>query len=285
MYNIINTNNNINNFPIYQQVQSPSNISLIRPTIETIDNNKRAINYYSKLDCTKFVTFSPESYQLFYPKNEPYFIIPKNEIYAEQDMTIPINNNPNLKETYIGSINKLGYRHGFGKLTTPNSKKIGTWRNGKFSGWGREIGKNGQVFEGKFSDGKLNGKGIYKSEGQVLYVGDFQNHLRQGKGEKITKNYHYIGHFNKNKIDGYGKIQFFKSKEGIAEYEGDFKNNNIEGKGRMKWINGNMYEGEVKDGKMNGYGKFYPNNGVPIEGFFIDGVRVNNIDYNQKKIF
>jgi hypothetical protein len=24
---------------------------------------------------------------------------------------------------------------------------------------------------------------------------------------------------------------------------------------------------------------------VPIEGFFIDGVRVNNIDYNQKKIF
>ena len=53
----------------------------------------------------------------------------------------------------------------------------------------------------------------------------------------------------------------------------------------MKWINGNMYEGEVKDGKMNGYGKFYPNNGVPIEGFFIDGVRVNNIDYNQKKIF
>ena len=285
MYNIINTNNNINNFPIYQQVQSPSNISLIRPTIETIDNNKRAINYYSKLDCTKFVTFSPESYQLFYPKNEPYFIIPKNEIYAEQDMTIPINNNPNLKETFIGSINKLGYRHGFGKLTTPNSKKIGTWRNGKFSGWGREIGKNGQVFEGKFSDGKLNGKGIYKSEGQVLYVGDFQNHLRQGKGEKITKNYHYIGHFNKNKIDGYGKIQFFKSKEGIAEYEGDFKNNNIEGKGRMKWINGNMYEGEVKDGKMNGYGKFYPNNGVPIEGFFIDGVRVNNIDYNQKKIF
>ena len=139
LYNIINTsnNNNINNLPIYQQAQSPTNINLIRPTIETIDNNKRAIDYYSKLDCTKFVTFSPESYQLFYPKNEPYFIIPKNEIYAEQDLTIPINNNPNLKETYIGSINKLGYRHGLGKLITPDSKKIGTWRNGKFSGWGR----------------------------------------------------------------------------------------------------------------------------------------------------
>ena len=287
IYNIINTNNNnnANNLPIYQQAQLPPNIQLIRPTTETFDNNKRAIDYYSKLDCTKFVTFSPESYQLFYPKNEPYFIIPKNEIYSEQDLTIPINNNPNLKETYIGSINKLGYRHGFGKLITPDSKKIGTWRNGKFSGWGREIGKKGQVFEGKFNDGKLNGKGIYKNGDQVLYVGDFQNHLRQGKGEKITKNYHYIGHFNKNKIDGYGKIQFFKSKEGIAEYEGYFKNDNIEGRGIMKWNNGNMYEGKVKDGKMNGYGKFYPNNGVPIEGFFIDGVRINNVDNNQKKIF
>ncbi len=280
-----NIYNNINNLPIYQQVQSPANISLIRPTTETIDDYKRVIDYYSKLDCTKFVTFSPESYQLFYPKNEPYFIIPKNEIYSEQDITRPINNNPNLTETYIGSINKLGYRHGFGKLITPYSKKIGTWRNGKFTGWGREIGKNGQVFEGKFSDGKLNGKGIYKNGDKVLYVGDFQNHLRQGKGEKITKNYHYKGHFNNDKIDGYGKIQFFNSKEGISEYQGYFKDNNIEGKGIIKWNNGNMYEGDVKEGKMNGNGKFFPKNGVPIEGYFINGIKVNNTNINRRNIF
>ena len=271
-------NSNTNNLPIYQ---SP-NISLIRPTTEVIDINKRAFDYYSKLDCTKLITFSPESYQLFYPKNEEYFIIPKNEIYSEQDVTRLINNNPKLKETYIGNVNKFGYRHGLGKLITPYSKKIGQWRNGKFSGWGREIGKNGQVFEGKFRDGKLNGKGIYKNGDKVFYVGDFQNSQRQGKGEKITKNYHYKGDFNKDKIDGFGKIQFFNSKEGIAEYEGEFKENNIEGKGRMKWNNGNMYEGEMKDGKMNGIGKFYPKSGVPIEGYFIDGVKVNNVDYRRK---
>ena len=129
-------------------------------------------------------------------------------------------------------------------------------------------------FEGKFNDGKIDGKGIYKYK-DILYIGDFENNLRQGKGEKITKNYYYKGDFNNDQIDGYGRIQFINSKDGESEYEGFFKKNNIEGKGIMKWKNGNIYEGEVKNGKMNGEGIFKIQNGPIIKGFFKDGVKVN----------
>ena len=182
--------------------------------------------------------------------------------------------NSALKETYIGNVNRYYFRHGTGKLIGPSSKKIGTWRNGKFTGWGREIRNNGEVYEGKFNDGKLNGKGIYKYK-DILYIGDFENNLRQGKGEKITKNYYYKGHFNNDQIDGYGRIQFINSNEGESEYEGFFKQNNIEGKGILRWKKGDIYEGEVKNGKMNGEGILKTYNGVIIKGLFRDGIKIN----------
>ena len=66
----------------------------------------------------------------------------------------------------------MNQRHGLGKLQEPNLTKIGLWRNDKFSGWGRIIKKNGQIYEGKFSDDILNGKGVYKYK-DVLYIGRF----------------------------------------------------------------------------------------------------------------
>ena len=273
-YNINKVNNRTeNNFQNY--LKQPKYL-MFNEEIEKEIANKKAINYYINLDCTKLDNFSPKSFQLFYPEFDNYFTIPQNEILTQKEITNYINNNPNLKETYIGGVNQFGMRHGFGKLFTPSSTKVGIWRNGQFSGWGREIMKNGEVFEGKFSDGKINGKGIYKYRNKIFYVGDFENSLRQGKGEKITKDYHYKGEFDRNKINGYGKIQFFNSKDGETEYEGFFKDNNIEGKGIMKWKNGNIYEGQMKNGKMNGYGKLYQKNVVVNEGYFIDGIKQQN---------
>jgi len=242
--------------------------------IKIDEKYKNIINHYLNTDLTHFSTFSPDSYKYFYPNNEEYFKVPDNEIYIQKEVTQYYNNDPNQKITYTGSVNKLGNKHGFGRLITPSSKIIGTWRNGVFTGWGREIKNNGEIFEGVYNNGKLNGKGIYKYK-DILYVGDFENNKKQGKGEKITKKYYYKGYFNNNKIDGYGTIQFINSEHGISEYIGFFKNNNIEGKGVMKWTNGNIYEGEMKDGKMNGYGRFIPKNGNPIEAYFKDGVKDN----------
>ena len=273
-YNINKVNNNIaNNFQNY--LRQPKYL-IFNEEIEKEIANKKAINYYLNIDCRKLDNFSPNSFQLFYPESDNFFTIPQNEIYTQKEITNYINNNPNLKETYIGGLNQFGMKHGFGKLFTPSSTKIGTWRNGQFSGWGREIMKNGEVYEGKFCDGKINGKGIYKYRNKIFYVGDFENNLRQGKGEKITNDYHYKGEFNGNKINGYGKIQFFNSKDGETEYEGFFKDNNIEGKGIMKWKNGNIYDGQMKYGKMNGYGKLYQKNMIVNEGYFINGIKQQN---------
>ena len=269
----INIINNINNSN-YFQYQTP-NIQRINPNdIEIAQENKQIINYYSNTNCKKIETFNPNSFKFFYPQNEDYFIIPKNEIFSNQEIS-----NPQLNEKYIGNVNQFGEKHGFGRLITQSGQKIGTWRRGEFSGWGREIRYNGEVYEGKFNNGKINGKGIYKYR-DILYIGDFENNIRQGKGEKITKDYYYKGDFNKDKIDGYGRIQFINSKDGKSEYEGFFKENNIEGKGVMKWRNGNVYEGDIKNGKMNGYGRFIPKNGIPFNGYFKDGIK---IDINKLK--
>ena len=273
----INNNNNL-------KYINP-NLCIIKPNdIEIDQENKKIIEYYLNLNCRQLETFNPESFKFFYPYNEKDFKIPQNEIIAKQEITNYTNNNPYLFEKYTGTVNKFGHRHGLGKLITPNSHKIGNWKYGQFSGWGREIFMNGEVYEGNYKDGKLNGKGIYKYK-NILYVGDFDNNIRQGKGELITKDYYYKGEFNNNKINGYGKINFIYSADGKSEYEGFFKEGIIEGKGIIKWNNGNVYDGEVKKGKMNGFGTFIPKNGIPIKGFFENGVRVdinNNINNNIK---
>ena len=285
--NIINNsinNNNILNNSLYQQNQIANNHPININNIAIEEENRQIINYYLNMNCNNISTFSPNSFKLFYPQFEDHFKIPENEIYAQKELTNYINNNPNLQEKYIGSVNQYNQMHGFGRLISPNSQKIGTWRNGQFSGWGREISNNGEVYEGKFKNGKISGKGIYKYKDN-LYIGDFDNNIRQGKGEKITKNYYYKGEFNRDKIDGYGKIQFINSNDGKIEYEGFFKENNIEGKGIMKWNNGNVYEGYVKNGKMNGYGRFIPKNGVDIKGLFKDGIRIEATEINNSQIY
>ena len=41
--------------------------------------------------------------------------------------------------------------------------------------------RNGDVFEGKFVNGKLNGKGFFKSKDNNIYIGDFVKSMRNGK--------------------------------------------------------------------------------------------------------
>ena len=277
-------NNNVNNKNIYNLQNT---VPISRPFIpdNIAQNYKQIISYYSNMNCKKAETFSPNAYVYFYPQNTTEFLIPQNEVIGgPREITYLINNNPNLYEKYTGSVNIYNQKHGLGKLFTQTSQKIGTWKNGQFSGWGREIKNNGEVFEGRFINGKLNGKGIYKYMNN-LYIGDFINNDKHGKGQMITKEYDYAGEFKNNKINGYGKITFHKCKDGKTEYEGYFKDNIIEGKGVMKWSSGNTYEGEVKNGKMNGYGTFTPINGLPIKGYFKDGVRINinENDANSQK--
>ena len=227
--------------------------------------------------------FSLEGWKLFYSPDEKFFLWDKGRTIPNQ-IRIKNENDEEEIEIYEGEVNKNDEKHGLGILTTPKYVRKGTWRDGEFTGWCRESRVNGDIFEGKFIDGSIYGKGIYKSHNGNLYVGDFTDNIREGKGELRTKKVHYIGEFKYNKFNGNGKLIFIK--EGHS-YEGNFINNQISGIGIFKWSNGDIYEGEMKNGKMNGYGKYMYKNGQIYEGNYIDGVKhgLGKLIYPDNKIY
>ncbi len=211
--------------------------------------------------------FNPKGYTMFYPESDPYFYINKNECFPNNFKVYNENDKNNL-QIYEGEINAAGQRHGIGKCTTPYYVLIGMWKNDKFSGWGRESRSNGDVFEGRYENGLLNGKGIFLNEKKCKYVGDFINTKRWGKGELTTDKIIYKGDFYNNYIQGTGRIKFLR--DGI-EYQGTFNYDQIDGKGIFKWKNGDMYNGQVKNGKMHGYGEYKYKNGKTIKQYFYSG--------------
>ena len=84
-------------------------------------------------------------------------------------------------------------------------------------------------------NGEINVKGILKKES--VYIGEFINGERCGKGDLTTEKYHYKGDFKNNKFDGFGVIEFLN--EG-HKYEGHFDENEMSGKGIYKWKNGDI---------------------------------------------
>ncbi len=212
--------------------------------------------------------FNPELWKNFYDINDQFFTHNKH-LNSTHNKTI---NNPELNEVYIGDINNENEKDGFGKLISPDIKRIGEWRKNKFQGWGREIRKDGKIFEGKFINGSLIGKGIYK-DGAELYIGEFYDFNKHGIGELFTSSYHYVGNFNNNNMDGKGRIEIYD--EGI--FEGNFNRGQIDGQGVFKFKNGDFYEGEMKKGKMDGYGRLTYANGETVEGKFAGGKSIKEI--------
>ena len=241
--------------------------SLSQKTAEYINNIHTFLS--SQGDVSKNMEeFSPNNWTRFYPSNDRFFLYDKGNVFPNQ---IRINNQEDLNniEIYEGEVNMKNMKHGNGILTNPHYVLKGSWRNDEFTGWGIKCLRNGETFEGKFINGELNGKGIFKN-GKNIYEGDFVNNQRYGKGDLTTEKYHYKGEFKNNKLEGQGVIDFF---EGGQRYEGTFSGNNINGKGTYKWKNGDIYIGDVKDGKLDGFGKFIFSDGKIYEGEYRNDIR------------
>lgn len=108
--------------------------------------------------------------------------------------------------TYIGEVkNKLP--NGLGIAVYVNSDKVlryaGYFENGKYSGKGTLLFKDGQFLTGDWKNGKLNGKGANLNSWGDLYVGEFLNGMREGKGTLFYKNNDFFtGNFKNDKFDG-----------------------------------------------------------------------------------
>ena len=228
--------------------------------------------------------FNQNAWEHFYSADDPFFMWDKGDIIPNRIKVTNPHDYKNL-EIYQGDMTSdLTTRHGFGILTTPFFVRIGQWRYGQFTGWGRECRRNGEILEGRFTNGKVNGKGIFITTKGNKYVGDILNNRLHGKGKLTTRNVQYSGDFKNNKMDGKGKIIFNNG----HQYEGEFRENQINGKGKFTWLNGDTYEGIMFNGKMNGFGKYtYASNGQIYEGNFINGVKRGDgkITYPSGKIY
>jgi len=265
----INNSFNLNLFPVGSQnilrAKPQNNLtpSIILPLYKVGENP----NVYHLQD-----DFDPDFWKHFYPENDPFFNYARPYPLYESKTSSVNEENPQEIETYEGQVNPSGKRDGLGKLKSKNKTLIGHWRNGEFTGWGREIDNNGDIYEGKFIKGNLYGKGIY-SNGNNYYLGEFRNKRMVGFGEIFNDEYHYYGQLWNSIPNGKGKIHIYKE----GTYEGDFVNGQMDGNGVLKLNNGNYYVGEMHKGQIHGYGKFVHTNGHVDKGYFREGEFIKEI--------
>ena len=134
-------------------------------------------------------------------------------------------------------------------------------------------GEGDIVYEGEVNNitGLPDGKGKKIFLDGNIYIGEFKNGDREGKGKIVDKNKKliYEGDFVKNQFEGKGKY-FYNNN---FYYIGDFKNGKIEGKGKLFYTDSNkiIYEGDFIDGLFEGEGTYYYNQDYTIVGNFKNG--------------
>ena len=213
--------------------------------------------------------FDPKGWMKFYQPDDPFFNYDKGFVISN-GIKVTHPNDPVNVTVYEGDVNLQNEKHGFGRLTTPNSVYLGNWKHDAFTGWCRETKRSGKVLEGKYINGLVEGKGILRNSKGNSYIGDFVKSKRHGKGILETHKIHYEGDFIDDKLSGRGTIVF--KNEGHT-YEGQFNNNEINGFGTFKWCNGDYYTGEMVNGKMHGRGRYTYRNGQVFEGVYVNGIK------------
>eukprot|EP00040_Diaphanoeca_grandis_P002509 m.21967 g.21967 ORF g.21967 m.21967 type:complete len:279 (-) comp13630_c0_seq1:210-1046(-) len=120
-----------------------------------------------------------------------------------------------------------GLRHGKGKMRWSNGQKYtGGWFNDEMHGKGtlREI--NGDKYFGSMEANIKSGKGTltYKNIEQGIYVGDFQNGVRHGKGVQTLPGGKYDGDWDDDAMHGRGTMTVSSG----TEITGDWVRNKID---------------------------------------------------------
>ena len=193
-------------------------------------------------------------------------------------------------EYFIGRFKK-GKILGCGELFNEKNKLIyrGEFKDKLFEGNGEYYFPDGRCFIGNFKNGIFEGDGIILDEKKeiLLFEGKFLNGKYEGKGKMHNGLFYYIGDFKSGMKNGNGELYY----EGKLEYKGDFLNDKYNGFGIYYYKNGNYYLGEWVEGKKHGYGYLYYKNGeLRYEGNFIDDECENKAkdfkyDGNEKFIF
>ena len=123
-------------------------------------------------------------------------------------------------------------------------------------------------YDGEFSEGVKQGRGVYRWENGNRYEGPFEDDRPNGIGKYFFANGDkYDGEVKAGSLTGRG---IYVTKDGDT-LEGTFVNAKLQGIGTYRFASGDRYEGEIVQGKMHGKGRYFIKGGDRIEGSFLDG--------------
>ncbi|EER13162.1 MORN repeat-containing protein, putative [Perkinsus marinus ATCC 50983] len=167
-------------------------------------------------------------------------------------------------------------------LTLEDGTVVHTSR--EFTGCGRAVYANGEVYDGDFDEGVRHGKGTYWYRNGDVYTGQFQENEKHGMGRLV-----YTGRKVANdEEDGEGDegkkrrnsnpyhsfLTSYCTGGTSAQggtYHGQFKEGEKHGQGTYKYNNGDVYSGDWAKGRKHGRGTYVYEDGSSLEGKWKEG--------------
>ncbi|KAI8772528.1 ankyrin repeat and MYND domain-containing protein 1 isoform X1 [Biomphalaria glabrata] len=130
--------------------------------------------------------------------------------------------------------------------------------------------KTGAKFEGKVTNYKRVGSGIFTWPNGCKYEGQYSDNFRQGKGKQTwSDGTIYTGEFLNDLRHGEGKIIWSNGES----YEGIFFKDRRHGKGTYRWPDGSVYTGTFYMDQKEGYGTFTFSDGNIFQGLYKEDER------------
>ena len=272
---------------LYNQNKNPNLIRTIKEQAEIISEDDFETILQSNFPNLNRIVYpegnSPSS---FSPKNIFSFDpikFPSGEIYKgswdsnkkRQGFGISISADGNTLYKGNWESDKIG---DFGLFLEKNGNYyLGQIKEGKFEGKGELKIEGISKYNGEFKNDLPEGKGIFEDyENNYKYDGDWSLGKKNGRGVlEFTDGTKYEGDFKNDLYDGNGIIKFNNGNV----YEGEFVEGNIKGKGKFVWNDGKKYDGDYEDFMKNGFGKFFWK-----EKKYYEGQWLNNKQHGQGKM-
>ena len=272
---------------LYNQNKNPNLIRTIKEQAEIISEDDFETILQSNFPNLNRIVYpegnSPSS---FPPKNIFSFDpikFPSGEIYKgswdsnkkRQGFGISISADGNTLYKGNWESDKIG---DFGLFLEKNGNYyLGQIKEGKFEGKGELNIERISKYNGEFKNDLPEGKGIFEDyENNYKYDGDWSLGKKNGRGVlEFADGTKYEGDFKNDLYDGNGIIKFNNGNV----YEGEFVEGNIKGKGKFVWNDGKKYDGDYEDFMKNGFGKFFWK-----EKKYYEGQWLNNKQHGQGKI-
>jgi hypothetical protein len=206
--------------------------------------------------------FEKSSTTLSKPSSSSFQIISLTTIADDDTNMISVGGLAIMNGKYTGTIcPNSGKPHGTGKLVYRGKKGIyeGEWKQGRWSGTGKHMKPNGDVYEGHFLDNLYHGEGVFKyHETKRRFEGQYVMGERVKGTMKYADGSVYRGQFYHGRRHGRGSYTF---KDG-SRYKGDFVKDLMQGIGELRFRDGSQYDGEWKRGKHDGIGNMHSPGGM-----------------------